>query len=233
MKILVGVPMITGAEHCKAMLESVIYHDDLDVLVINNDSEDDVNNVINSFIKDNYNITQIKNAKNEYVNPAWNKILEFFLKHSDYYDYLIIMNSDLIMQKDWVKICQNRWNKRPDEVFFPCIKQNLVDELNTEIESSLLYRENSPGIFMTFNRKQAELCFPIPEEIKIWYGDYWCHEILRKSGYKTLMPQNLQCMHAWSSSIQKVKDAYEIIEQDKINWIEVQKQIETRVKKYV
>ena len=100
MKILVAIPCLTGPNHVKEAIESVINRKDVDVLICANGADSDVRAVINKYIGV-VGVILTSNPTNIYVNPVWNQFLDFFIHNDDKYSHLIIMNSDIIMQKNW------------------------------------------------------------------------------------------------------------------------------------
>lgn len=212
-RILVGIPVLTGADHCEETISSVIYKNSVNVLIIDNGAETAVKErlLLYHHLR---NFHVIHNEINKYVNPAWNQIIEFFLKHD--YDRLIIQNSDLILQKDWDKVCRNRWEVDPDEILLPVMDE--LHDVDTAIAPAKKVDSGTPGVFITLNRKQAELIYPIPSEILVWFGDLWAFTILRNKGYETLIPENLLDKHYWSSTVSKVPGIGDLIEQDKLQW---------------
>lgn len=198
MTILCGIPCLFGPVHTKESIDSVIK--EAEVLLIDNGAEQSVKDVISG-----YNCHKIYNKENIFVNPAWNQIIEFFLKN-DYYDSLAIMNSDIIMEKGWSDVI-----KKADAMAIP----NLGDATeDIEVHSG------TPGVFIHLNRKQAEIIYPIPDCIKVWFGDNWIYEILRALGYKTVVHHELKASHYHNGSqnVSRVKGISEIIEEDKRQW---------------
>lgn len=212
-RILIGIPVLTGAEHCKEAIDRVAYKENVDVLIIDNGAECSVKELILTYV-DFPNIHTIRNKENLFVNPAWNQCLDFFLRKN--YDRCIVMNSDLIMQEQWSDVCQKRWVTNPDEILLPVMGE--LHDVNTDIAPAQKVDSGTAGVFITLNRKQAELIYPIPDEIKVWHGDEWIYTILRNKGYETLIPENLLAKHYWSSTVSKVPNIETIIEEDKKQW---------------
>jgi vacuolar-type H+-ATPase subunit F/Vma7 len=218
-KYLVGIPCLYGAEHCKDAIESVVHKKNVDVLLIDNGSEPRVKELLHRY-STKENVLVISNPVNIYVNPAWNQIISHFLK-SDY-EYLLIMNSDLILQKDWDKVLDYYFNEYPNIVPIPTIGNNSkMGEVNLNFDYTEVHG-GTPGVLIIINRKHAELIYPIPEQLKIWYGDNWIYEGLRRLGYKTVVLNNLLSYHLWSQTVSKVSGISELIEQDKIEWESLQ-----------
>ncbi len=224
-KILVGIPVVTGALHCRAAIDSV--KGGADVLIIDNGSDEEVKVMLDSYSEDE-RIHIIQNPKNIYVNPAWNQILEYFLKWGRY-EYLVIMNSDLSVGYLWDLICFAQWGQDKDKILIPVI--NGAEDIYPApyLLEPRLVSSGTPGVFITLNRKQAQLVHPIPENIKIWFGDNWIFEILRGVGYKTVIPPNLLATTQWSQTIAKIPEAQAIIEQDKIEWVKCREALQEAI----
>lgn len=208
MKILCGIPCLYNGETCLRAF-SVVDEENVDLLIIDNGSDTDVKYSID-LVKNAYsNVKVIKHNKNIFVNPAWNEILAYFLNNGQY-DQLIIMNSDLILSPRWSNFIEDG---------ISCLTTDGSHTANTEAF------EGTPGVFIHLNKEMARLVYPIPEEIKIWYGDLWIYSKLRKAGYKTIIKAGLIAnhYHGGSQSCQKLPEFQEIIEQDKIAWVEIEK----------
>jgi glycosyl transferase family 2 len=212
-KILTAIPVLYNGDICYRCFHSVI--SESDILIIDNGSDPDVKDAIEK-IQRISTITKIviRNKENIYVNAAWNQALLFFLM-SDY-EQLIIMNSDLIMSPTW--------------------SHGLVDGVScipndgAEFEDKEVF-EGTPGIFIHLNKAMAKLVYPIPDEIKIWFGDLWVYTILRNNGYKTIVKAGIvaEHFHGGSQSVQKLKEFQDIIAKDKFEWVEIEKKLAKKV----
>ncbi len=219
MKILVAIPCLTGAAHVKEAIDSVIGKENVDVLIFDNGAEADVKAVIASY-EDRPGILTGGCGENIYVNPAWNKFLDFFIRHTNY-SHLIIMNSDLIMQKDWDIVLKKRWEINPNEILVPVITQDkglMSADISTDPGKFQTVTEGTPGVFITIPRHLAARCYPIPDSILVWFGDLFIYSIFRTLGYPTIIPENLVSYHYWSQTVQRVTGISEIIEKDKLAW---------------
>jgi len=229
--ILVGIPCLMGAYQTKQAILSVISESNVDLLIIENGSAQDVKEVISTF-EDRPQVKVIRNEQNTYVCPVWNQIQEYFLANSRY-DRLIIMNSDLVMAARWSEVLLNRWAIEPYEVCIPVIKDVMVGQVDdVEVGEAQVVSEGTPGVFLTLNRDQVNMVYPIPESIKIWFGDNWIYDILRGVGHETVIPENLLSYHYWSTSVSSnASEFHPIIEQDKIAWRdEVQEKVNLKIK---
>lgn len=206
MKILIGCPVLYNGETCLRAFKSII--DEADLLIIDNGSDRDVKEAITSF-RNQYICAVIPFEKNIYVNAAWNCILREFIGSTDF-DQLVIMNSDLIMHPGWSNHLEN------GTICIPTDGSHTEDEIVTS---------GTPGVFLHFNREMARLIYPIPSEIRIWYGDEYALTVLRKAGYKTVVKSKMigTHFHGGSQTCLKLAEFQEIIEQDKLAWLEIEK----------
>ena len=221
MKILLSIPCLFGAEHTDESIASVVNEENVDLFLIDNGAEDGVKRVLNKY--SNFpNVKVIHNNTNIFVNPAWQQSIDYFLANSEY-SHLIIMNSDLYMQKNWSKIVFNRLAENPDEIIIPNIGQDKfflgVDFNDTLVSQATKVDSGTAGVFILINRKQAQIISPLPHDCcKIWFGDEYIYTILRQIGYDTVIPKNLHSYHLWSANVNKVVGISEMIEDDKRQW---------------
>lgn len=220
MKILVCIPVIYNGAIFEECLKQLIDREDVDIFIYDNASHADVKDVIRKY-EQKPEIFIRYNEVNNYVNKAWNTFIKYFLNVSDA-DYLCILNSDLTLQEDWDEILRNRWEVNPDEIIMPVItddKIRMYKTTHTSIHPAKEVYSGTPGVFITLNKKQAELVYPLPyEECKLWFGDNWIFDLCRAAGYKTIIPENLMAYHHWSTSVQQLPERDVIIKQDKDNW---------------
>lgn len=217
MRILVGIPVLYNADLFMKSANSVLESEDVDLLIIDNGSDASCKEIIESY-NGLYNVYIHVELTNVFVNGAWNIIMNYFLQHPEY-DHLCIMNSDLILQEDWSSVLRNRWKEEPHELLLPVVVDKLLS-VNTDIFSARVVNDGTPGIFITLSREQCVAVYPIPDDIRIWFGDNFIWGILRGLGYQTKIPPNFLATHAWSSTVSILPGAHEIIEQDKIAWID-------------
>lgn len=218
MKYLVGIPCLYGAGHTKKAIESVAGKANVDIVLIDNGAEPAVKSLLGVYeCRDN--VTVIRNEENIFVNPAWNQIIKHFIDHPEY-DYLLIMNSDLILQKDWNLLLDLYFENYPDIIPLPVILNDSTVHgmnINLTLQHEQVF-EGTPGVLIILNKKHVKIVYPIPSYIKVWFGDNWIFDILRVVGYQTVIAKNLLSYHAWSQNVSKVEGIHDIIENDKSEW---------------
>jgi hypothetical protein len=218
---LVGIPCYLGIGHTIEAIESV----GSDVVIVDNCSEQG----IKDYIYNRKDLKVITNNSNEYINPAWNQIMAYFLEHKEY-DVLCIMNSDLILPKGW-QYALDLFYKTHNSIPVPvCIDDKTkISEHNIEINGLFNYDIEKvdggiAGIFICLTREQCEKVYPIPSYIKCWFGDNWIYEILRMTGDVTYLFNNLKVYHSISQNVSKTVGISQVIEDDKEAWDKYSKQ---------
>lgn len=206
MKILSIVPVLYDPTWTKLCLKHI--KDDL--IVIDNGSPDEVKKVIEPYDK-------IVNEKNIYVNPVWNQAMRIFIE-SDY-DLLALVSSDVVLMHNWKKFVLNAWEEKT--IILPNVidakPENLVLDFIMDKERTLI--DEFAGIFLLLDRQMVNIVYPIPETIKIWFGDNWINNKLKEKGYKSYVYKYFYCVHGHSRSVSGLQNiGKNIIEQDKIEW---------------
>ena len=201
MKLLTIVPVLSSpqwVERCLKQIQS-------DLLVIDNGSGMEVKEVIKDYRK-------VVNDKNIYVNPVWNQAFRIFLC-SDY-THLAIISSDIIMMPGWEKFVKK--HNRDNIIMLPdTVKEHFKHSWTNKSH----HIECWAGMFLFFDKKMVKICFPIPETVKIWFGDNWIQKKLERAGYVSTLFWDLHVIHGNSQSVRSLgKEGIDIIEQDKIEW---------------
>jgi hypothetical protein len=201
-KILVGIPVIYCDECVKLCLES-LSSQAADLIIVDNDSTPE----IKKMIKD---LPTIVNPKNVYVNPAWNQLMKYFLETD--HDYLIILNSDMILENGAIDKIRNIDIDSEKTIVLPNVSDHHISEGILTIDWGF------PGIMIVLTRKMVEIVYPIPNTLKLWFGDDWVFKRLKKNGYQLQIHYGIKAKHSGSRSISSLKEAESLIECDKVNW---------------
>ena len=210
--ILVGIPVIYDFNCVKRCLAHVKGADD--ILIIDNNATADIKNLIEPYNK-------IVNNNNIYVNPAWNQLMRYFLDHPEY-DTIIILNSDIYLKDDVFKIIKSL---NLDALKVIPLVTGVSEFTEVKDHYVSIVEDGVPGVFICLSRKMVEAVYPIPEEIKLWFGDNWIFGKLRKLNYKMTIYNDLQAIMDWSRSIGKLPEANALIEEDKKAWNLISKRI--------
>lgn len=219
MRILVTIPIIVNPIVAREVINQVVNKLDVTVLLCNNGGDHTIDELLDEY-KAMEGVIVWKKERNVYVNPVWNEFIAYFLE-SDSYDKLIILNSDLTLQKDWDEVLRNRWIIDDSEIIVPIVtddKRKAYLPINTEFGAFSRASSNTPGIFITLSKPQARMIYPIPSDCKIWFGDTWIFTILNEKDCHMAIPYNFIAFHHHSTSVQKVPGIHAMIELDKIAW---------------
>lgn len=131
----------------------------------------------------------IDDKENLYVNPAWNYGLS--ICNTEYY---LIINDDVLCHKDIIDKCIKllNENKNYDLLFIDTKEEKLEDyKVNilkciedVEIKNIMYIPMHAiSGCFM-FGRKSTWV--PIPEELKVFYGDNWIMDTNKRNTAKIM-----------------------------------------------
>lgn len=232
MKFLIGIPCLYNVDATEKCIESVV-HKNVDVILLDNGAEQSVKNTIARYAGFE-NVSICINEENVYVNPAWNYFLgRFFADNS--YTHLILLNSDLVLQNDWFDVLKARLRKDQHEITLPVISDTLPDKVDTEYSEGQTVNSGTPGVFICLSRVCAQLIYPIPKEIRVWFGDNWIFDGLRGMEFKTTIAHNLLAYHyhGGSQSVQRTPEISSIIEVDKHQWTHVvEPQMQQKIKAF-
>ena len=192
--ILVGVPCYKDGPMVDRCLRS-LREPRVQILVVDHGSAPDVKQVL-----DGRGIV-IRNEVNRYVNPAWNQMMEWFLREVRY-DLLVLANSDLVMTAGWsAKLRAHCAVNRQEQVIF-----GKID------------RQRSMGAFFAMTRGAVRAAFPIPDDILIYGGDDFIFEVNRRVGFSESVVDDLTMFHAVSGTISKSPELWEIGHRDNARW---------------
>ncbi len=178
MKWTVIIPTLWRSVQTKELLHTLDVSDNIDEIVLIDNAQKLNDEHIESFSE---KFTIIRPVSNVYVNPAWNMGVDISRN-----DNIVISNDDIV------------WN--------PQIL-NHIDE-DTLIKSGIIGQSfnnykihdnstNIPKIVPTKTRNFAWGCMmlihksnwkPIPEQLKVWYGDDW---LIYKSGLNASKMDNV------------------------------------------
>jgi hypothetical protein len=219
---LIVIPAVKNAHVTREALDSVIGLG-VDIIVCANGADEDVIQLFHEFKEKFRNISIWHEPTNIGVNPIWNKFVQHFLASS--YTHIGILSSDVIMQSQFLEVLQNR--DIPNEMPIPIEvdKVTVYEKLDPAGQVGQVVTEGTNGIFIWLSKEQARIAFPIPDGIKIWFGDNWIHEKLRIAGHKTVILGNFQAFHHGSVTLKEMSTSSEDIERDKINWQTIRKQL--------
>lgn len=156
-------------------------------------------------------LVHIKEKENTFVNPAWNKGVDI-----SKYDYVTIANDDILFDVDEYYYYLEQileLNKLENLGFIGSHSDNYKLE-KADIPKFEIYdnKNNKGGWGCLFSFHKSKW-IPIPDKLKIWFGDNWIHmnsnQILQLRGIK------IETNMSTSSDLDEVRD---VRDTDVKNW---------------
>jgi hypothetical protein len=165
-----------------------------------------IDNTNNPYIVELDKVNHIKEGKNTFVNPAWNKGY-----HLSRFDKLLILNDDVWM-RNWETL--NGLDKI-DLYQYGVIGMDIDGLTNPNFELGLLptpQRRGAWGCMMIMDKRNYT---PIPEEMKIWGGDdyLFVHNRAKWGANHTLVGVPLEG-HISLTADEKNAELHRIMEED-------------------
>lgn len=222
MKPLIVMPAVKNVHVTREAVDSVINHD-VDIILCANGADQDIIDLFYWYEEQYPRVTVWIEPVNIGVNPVWNKFVAHFLTTS--YTHIGILSSDVILQRQWLEYIKENGDDKEQMICVEVDKDKVKEEINVIGMNAQLVTEGTNGIFIWLTKEQAKMSFPIPEGIKIWFGDNWIHYKLRKAGHPTVIHHNFRAFHGGSVTLQAMPESGGIIEQDKIEWETIKKMI--------
>lgn len=226
MKPLIVMPAVKNVHVTREAIDSVI-NQDADIILCANGADEDIIALFEEFKAFSPRVTVWIEPVNIGVNPVWNKFIDYFIK-SDY-THLGILSSDVIMQSQFLDVLRNRGDRND----MPIPTEVNKDVVRLPIDPNGLKGTTADaglnGIFIWLNKKQAKWVYPIPDEIKLWYGDNWIHFICRLMNNPTVILENFRAFHGGSVTLKAMETTSALIESDRSYWPAIQQKIINRV----
>lgn len=205
--MLVGVPVFRVPELVTECLKS-LQGTPADVLVIDNASDLDVKTAVQKF-----NVKIVENHTNTFCNGAWNQIMEYGIDHE--YDLVGLGSSDALLHPGWYTALLKRVGTYPKEVLIPAIGEPVDRPDFTKAE---VVTGGVPGYFSFLPIEAVKLVYPIPRNLKHWFGDQYMFEKLRSLGWRTVVLSDVRAYHQQSAITARTPEAYVAIKEDIREW---------------
>lgn len=224
MRPLIVMPAVKNPHVTRQALESIIYQP-VGIVLCANGADQDIRDLFQEYkekrekLFNDYEITIWDEPVNIGVNPVWNKFLDYFIKSQ--YTHIGILSSDVILHKSFLHIVKTIQLFLIDKVplFKEVNKEEIFEDIYAPYDWDYTEIDNGyPGFFIWLSKEQAEKVYPIPNEIKLWYGDEWIYTILRNTGTPTILCNNLLAFHEGSQTLKEMSNTNELIESDKNIW---------------
>lgn len=154
---------------------------------------------------------------NIYVNPAWNLGVKEGVSK-----YIGLLNDDIIISPNLCSKILKEFEKN-DKIGLLAFDFNDILPINDgctvpEDSDFILSKTNfiaqGFGIAMFFPK---EIYKPIPENLKIWFGDNYIFRQIKKSGYENYLIKGQEIYHVGSLSCEQFKES-PLYKEDKKAW---------------
>ncbi len=179
-------------EQCFRSIGRNSYPYPLGFFVVDNGSSDGTWEWMNAELHGNPQMLY-RNPGNDSLSASWNKALRAGLDHGA--DLLVLTNNDVIVGPGWL-----------DAV----VREYLKGEKTYWLPNGGLSPDNYVQEF-----------YPIPEQLRLWYGDDWIHWKLAKAGYTCRVAMDSYVYHFGSKTVQTRKDLQAIIDADKETYFRI------------
>jgi len=193
--ILVGVPCYRDGAMVARCLDSLPARD-VQLLIVDNGSDPDVKPVLEG------RGVVLRNEVNQYVNPAWNQMMQWFLENRRF-DLLVLANSDLVLEAGWAEALRD----------FRVLSQTQL--IYGTIEHG---QQPSMGAFFAMTRPVVEAVWPIPDDLLIYGGDDFIFEMSKRLGFAVGTASQVSMTHEVSGTIRKSPEVWEIGARDTQRW---------------
>lgn len=184
------IPCFNQINHTKKCVESIQKNSkDFNFVFIDNGSTDGTY----AYLKSIKNAHVIRNARNLYVNPAWNQGFKHVLDN-DLGEHICLCNNDVVVGKNWLKSVCSLFSFR-DEFYIPAIRS--MDEIDNYKEDYTLSPIlcHVPGFCVFLKKKYIDLFYPIPDKLKVIRGDDWIMDNLYSRNIFGYVVSNCNVFH--------------------------------------
>ena len=217
-KVAVCVPCWNNLKYTRMMVESVKRNSDghqVYFVFLDNGSSDGTS----AFLSSQPGVAKlIQKPTNVGVNPAWNELLTEALVHGP--DVVCLANNDILVGPGWLDAMSIEITKNDKRYFLPNGQFKNSRTFDKDVRHALPRLSGSVqargGWCLFFHPSAVPLFHPIPDEIKLWYGDDWIHHHLGKNGYRCEALQATCCLHFVSKTISHYPGMVEQIARDRI-----------------
>jgi GT2 family glycosyltransferase len=160
----------------------------------------------------------IRNEGNESLSKCWNRVLQAGLDHGA--DLLCLANNDIIVGPGWLDAIVKEEKKGDKAYWLPngSLDGNHLDQqARDRVKTGKTYPGRA-GWCMFFRKETVQEFLPIPEELRLWYGDDFIHWKLKQAGYSMLVVDDCCCYHYGSKTVQTIGAIQHIIDADKATY---------------
>lgn len=225
--IAICIPCWNQLWHTRVTCESIRRNSaghDIKFFFVDNGSTDDTYDYLCSIAGAHI----IRNATNLGCNPAWNQLLAAAL--AEHPTMIVLANNDIKVAPGWLDPIVRELAKNDQRYFLPNGDLHNDDTLDDDARAGAekFAGQTLPGrggwcIF--FPPEAVKAFMPIPDALKLWYGDDYIHEVLKRKGYRCESVMDSFVLHYLSKTVEVVPNKVQIVEQDRIAFEAIMKEL--------
>lgn len=149
----------------------------------------------------------LRNEVNQWVYAGWNQVLSEAMKHDP--EMICLISSDVMVGRDWAPPILRELQTDPMAYFLPNGDFRSHENFNSDVEAMLLrvsldqskLIDGRAGWCFFFGPEAVRTFLPIPESLKLWYGDDYIHWKLTNAGYRRRVVLDSCAIHFVSKSL--------------------------------
>lgn len=146
------------------------------------------------------------------TNEAWRLGFENLARGTE---LVSVFNDDILIGSDFFQILSNTFMKAPGK-YQMAVPQTVgrVEAVYEKVSTSPNYAPTKKriGYAYTLTKKILDEMIPIPESLKIFYGDNWIMTQIHRLGYRIMLMKNNRIFHYGGTSMKQVKESMKIHE---------------------
>lgn len=196
------------------------YPHSLGFFMLDNGSSDGTWEWMNSSLHGNPQMLY-RNEGNDSLSAAWNKVLRAGLDCGA--DVLVLMNNDLIVGPGWLDAVVQEYAKGEKTYWLPNGALS-PDSYDDRVRAQAKQGRTVPGRAgwcLFFPAQAVREFLPIPQELRLWYGDDYIHWKLKRAGYSCRVILDSYVYHYGSKTFETRQDRQPIIDADKETYFRV------------
>lgn len=201
-------------KQCFTSIAKNSYPYNLGFFVLDNGSSDGTWEWMNSELHGNPQ-RLYRNEGNESLSSAWNKVLRGGLDCGA--DLLVLMNNDVIVGPSWLDQVVAEYAKGDLAYWLPnggLSPEGYDDQVRAQPKEGRTIPGRA-GWCLFFPAQAVRIFYPIPPELKLWYGDDWIHWKLQRLGYSCRVCMDSYVYHYGSKTLETRKNIQPIIDADR------------------
>ena len=220
-RVFLGVPCFAEDPDLLARALGSFMEPDVRVVAVDNGATPSVQAVLTELAEASADaIEVIHNAANVYVNPAWNQLAARFLESDA--EVLVLANADLVASPGWSQSLLARLDQARGalEFWVGCGVAGADAVLGAPISAAVSTdpARHTAGAFFALPREAVAIALPIPDDLRVWYGDTWVQETLAAAGFTMVTLEGIRAWHAGAVSSRQLPDLDALVRADKERW---------------